>query len=209
MQTIKYAIDKISLLIISLAFFISLFVPLDMSKVQLMLVVGLLGFIMNLFVLNGKIELRNDIIDPRILTFTALGVFISLFIQFIVQLPSQFLVSAWEVYAFYGIAAIAEECFFRFFLITLLELALRNLSVILRNAIIILSNGLLFMIVHLMIYQDAQSLLIVLFTGLTYAFLYVYTKSMVPSLISHVIVNIIASSFIVQSLSLVAGVMIA
>jgi len=201
-----YTIDILSLIIFSVGFFVSLLLSVDMVKLWIMMSVGLLGYVLNLYVLQGRAKLSNDMKNPSVLTYSLFGVFLSVMIQFLVQLPSQFLVSAWEVYAYYAIAGIAEEFFFRYFVITLLEIAFRNLRQPLRTVLIVSVDGLFFMLVHLFVYSSPQSLIIVFLTGITYAILFMYTKSMLPTLIAHVVVNMIASSFIVQSLSSLTGV---
>lgn len=199
----RFTIDTLSLALIALALLISFFVGVDMVRLQIMLTFGLVGTIVNMLYLNGRVIFSNDLREKGIPLLIAIGVFGSLLIQFLFQIPSQFFVSAWEVYAFYAIAAIAEECFFRYFIGTLLMIALQRFKETTRLFISVPIMAIGFMLAHLGVYQAWEQLFIVFFTGMLYSYLYIQSKSMLPSLISHVVINIIASSFIVQTLAFV------
>lgn len=135
-------------------------------------------------------------------------------IQIIIQLvlgEGFFQVVAGDVYAFFISAAISEELLFRAFVCIVVQTLLSKLirvqnkdqekgKVYLVNIITAIFSGFLFMLGHVRYYGDIVAILITLIGGFSQALWFIYSKSMIPIMVSHVFINIMAAGTLLASL---------
>lgn len=135
-------------------------------------------------------------------------------IQILIQLllgEGLFQVVAGDVYAFFISAAISEELIFRAFLCIVVQTLFSKIfqvqnkdkqkgKIYLVNIITASISGLLFMIGHVRYYGDIVAILITLIAGFSQALWFMYSKSMIPIMASHVFINILAAGTLLASL---------
>lgn len=135
-------------------------------------------------------------------------------IQVVIQLvlgEGLFQVVAGDVYAFFISAAISEELLFRVFLCIMVQTLLSKYvriqnknteksKVYSVNLITACISGIIFMISHVRYYNNIVAVMITIFGGISQALWFMYSKSVIPIMTSHVFVNILAAGTLLASL---------
>lgn len=149
------------------------------------------------------IENKMGKIDPLDYVFASLSyIGIQVMIMFLRSMRI-FQVSAVDVWAFYVSAAVIEELTYRLALITIIEYLLyRYFSLKPKAArpILIMISGLVFALVHIRYLSDPFLTLLTFMGGCSQAYWLLRTKSILPCILAHSIINFMAAGSLIQQL---------
>jgi membrane protease YdiL (CAAX protease family) len=174
---------------------------------------GLGGYVLACFIdtrqSDKKVEiaLANEKRRNRLIEQTAIAGALAMAVQIVSTLiwgKFQFQVSGMDVYAFYVLAALGEEAFFRGMLVCLTYVLLKTALNLNKWTLIIICtivSSIVFGLAHREIYGDKLDIYIATFlTGAIFGFMTAYNKSLIPGLLAHLLVNILAAGSLVQTL---------
>lgn len=118
-----------------------------------------------------------------------------------------FQVATVDVFAFYFAAAVCEELCYRGFLVMLVQGGLARMLHISKaetllpiNIFTCLISGSVFALVHQVYWTDPYLMLLTFLGGCSQAFWYLKTKNLTTCIVSHAVINLVASGSLVQSL---------
>jgi membrane protease YdiL (CAAX protease family) len=188
------------------------------SQSMFLLIMGLIGYIGSVAIKLKRMSEENNPFKELIgVTFRpsdidqlkwGVGCVLSFMLVQIVVLLLQglgvFGIAAVDVYAYFISAAVVEEIFYRMFIVYLMQYILikmlgDNITKYFDEIIIIFLNGIIFMAVHTR-YYGTPAMLIMFLGGVSQTFFFLKTKSILPCIVAHVLINFLASGSLLQTL---------
>lgn len=157
------------------------------------------GVVMHVLIVNRRLKFAGAALGPLLLIIPC--TLIIALLEYLTRTLVKVSVSGFDLYFFYASVAIGEEMFFRFGLQATLDAFIRQRT---HNAWLgaILSIGIVsagFMALHVFVYTTWQELLSVMAIGATLGVFFRIAKNTDTNVISHVIINVIATAAIIAA----------